>query len=91
MWFRKKNVHMISGVKEYEEITNKGLLITNKKGERQMITANTIVPALPLSPSLELYNSLEGKVPELYAIGDCKEPLLIADAVSKGMETARSI
>jgi 2,4-dienoyl-CoA reductase (NADPH2) len=91
MWFRKKGVSLISGVKEYVEITEKGLTIINKYNEKETIKADTIIPALPLQPNLELYESLKGKVPELYAIGDCKEPLLIVDAISAGMETARSI
>jgi 2,4-dienoyl-CoA reductase (NADPH2) len=90
-WFRKKGVHVIHGVQEYTEITNKGLLIVNKQGERQFLNADTIVPAMPLTASLELYESLKDKAAEVYAIGDCKEPLLIADAISAGMETARQI
>jgi len=50
-----------------------------------------VVPALPLAPNMALYEALQGKVPEVYAIGDCKDPLLIADAVSAGMVTARGI
>ena len=69
----------------------KGLTIINKDGEKQTIKADTIIPALPLAPNLEFYESLKGKVPEIYAVGDCKEPLLIADAVSAGMQIARNI
>jgi 2,4-dienoyl-CoA reductase (NADPH2) len=90
-WFRKKNVNLISGVKAYVEINNKGLMIINKDGARQFLNADTIIPTLPLTPNMGLYESLRGKVPEIYAIGDCQEPLLIADAISKGMETARNI
>jgi len=90
-WFRKKGVVLIGGVKEYVEITDKGLTIINKDGEKQFLPPDTIIPALPLSPDLSLYDSLKGRVPELYAVGDCIEPLLIADAISKGMETARLI
>ena len=90
-WFRKKDVTLIASVKEYVEITDEGLTIINKDGAKQTILADTIIPALPLVPDLALFESLKGKVPELYAIGDCKEPLLIVDAISRGMETARNI
>jgi 2,4-dienoyl-CoA reductase (NADPH2) len=90
-WFRKKGVTLIGGVKEYVEITDKGLTIINKDGEKQTIAADTIIPALPLLPDTGLYENLKGKVPEVYAIGDCKEPLLIADAISAGMQVARGI
>jgi 2,4-dienoyl-CoA reductase (NADPH2) len=90
-WFRKKGVVMISGVKEYVEITDKGLTIIDKDGQKQTIEADTIIPALPLTPDTALYESLKGKVPEVYTAGDCQEPLLIVDAVSAGMEVARGI
>jgi 2,4-dienoyl-CoA reductase (NADPH2) len=90
-WFRKKNVTLISGVKEYVEITKKGLTIINKEGARQTIKADTIIPALPLTPNMELFESLKGKVPEIYAVGDCKEPLLITDAIGTGASIARTI
>ncbi len=90
-WFRKKGVTLIAGVKEYVAITDKGLTIIDKDGKKQTIPADTIIPALPLLPDPTLFEGLKGKVPELFAIGDCKEPLLIADAISHGMETARNI
>jgi 2,4-dienoyl-CoA reductase (NADPH2) len=90
-WFKKKGVRLISGVKEYVEITQEGLTIINKDGTKETLEADTIIPALPLTPDMKLYESLKGKTPEVYAIGDCKEPLLIADAISQGMETARLI
>ena len=90
-WFSKMGVSLISGVKEYIEITKEGLLIINENGVEEMLPADTILLALPLTPDMKLYESLKGKVKEIYAIGDCKEPLLIADAISQGMETARKI
>jgi 2,4-dienoyl-CoA reductase (NADPH2) len=87
-WFRKKGVTLIGGVKEYVEITDRGLTIIDKDGVKQTLEADTVIPALPLKPDLAFYESLKGKVPEIYAIGDCQEPALIADAISKGMETA---
>ena len=91
IWFKKKGVTMISGVKEYVEITDKGLTIINKKGERQIIEADTVVPALPLTPNMGLVESLKGKVPEVYTIGDCKEPHLIVDAIAAGSRIARGV
>ncbi len=90
-WFKKKGVTLISGVKEYKEITKKGLTIIDKDGKEETLEADTIIPALPLMPDMKLFESLKGKVAEVYAVGDCQEPLLIADAISKGMETARLI
>jgi 2,4-dienoyl-CoA reductase (NADPH2) len=90
LWFKKKGVTMIHGVKEYVEITDKGITIINKEGKRQIIEADTVIPALPLTPNMGMVESLRGKVPEVYAIGDCKEPHLIVDAIRTGLRTART-
>ncbi len=89
-WFQRKGVTMISGVKEME-VTAAGLEIVTAAGERRVIAADTIIPALPLQPNMDLYHNLEGKVPEIYAVGDCQEPLLIADAIGTGLRTTRNI
>jgi 2,4-dienoyl-CoA reductase (NADPH2) len=91
IWFKKKGVTLINGVKEYVEITDKGLTIINKGGERQIIEADTVVPALPLMPNMGLMERLKGKVTEVYAIGDCKEPHLIVDAIAAGIRRARGV
>ena len=90
MWFEQKGVKMMSGVK-YEEITDKGLTLLTREGERQTLEADTIVPALPLTPNTALLESLKGKVPEIYAIGDCNQPRLIVDAIRDGLRTGHNI
>jgi pyruvate/2-oxoglutarate dehydrogenase complex dihydrolipoamide dehydrogenase (E3) component len=90
IWFRKKGVIMMPGVKDME-ITEKGLSFTNPKGEKELIVADSIIPAVELAPNTELLKSLKGKVPEIHAIGDCKEPNLIVDAIAAGSRIARSI
>lgn len=88
-WLAKKGVTMMTGVK-YEEITEKGLTVITKEGKRQTVEADTIVTALPLTPNTELFRSLEGKVPEIYFIGDCRQPQLIVDAVADGWRIGRN-
>jgi 2,4-dienoyl-CoA reductase (NADPH2) len=90
-WFKKKKVVLISGVKEFVEITDKGLTIIDSNGKKQTIEADSIVTALPLTPNNELLEGLKKKAPEVYAIGDCREPLLIADAIGAGLRTAREV
>ena len=90
-WLPKKGAVMISGVKEYVEITDQGLTIINKEGNRQTIEADTIVTALPLKANNELLHALEGKVPEIYSIGDCNDPRLMIHAVADGYRIANAI
>ena len=91
IWFRKKGVELISGVKEYVEITDKGLTITTNDGQKRTIGADSIVTALPLTPNDEMLSGLKAKVPEVYVIGDCRDPLLIVDAIGTGLRTAREV
>jgi 2,4-dienoyl-CoA reductase (NADPH2) len=91
IWFEKKGVRMITGVRKFVEITDKGLTVVDKHGRRETIEADTIVPALPLTANMELFEALLKKVPEVYAIGDCREPALIADAIQTGTKMAREI
>jgi 2,4-dienoyl-CoA reductase (NADPH2) len=89
-WYDKKGGAMITGVKDME-ITDEGLVITTKDGEKQTLQADSIVPTSPLAPNTELLKSLEGKAPEIYAIGDCQEPRMIVDAIANGWEIANQI
>jgi 2,4-dienoyl-CoA reductase-like NADH-dependent reductase (Old Yellow Enzyme family)/thioredoxin reductase len=52
---------------------------------------NSVVLALGLKPVNELIRSLEGKVPEIYAIGDCIKPRRITEAIQEGSIVARRI
>lgn len=89
-WFNKRGVTTITQVKDME-ITDKGLIVTTKEGGRQTIEADSIAPATPLASNTGLLKSLEGKAPEIYAIGDCREPRMIVDAIADGWRIANKI
>jgi 2,4-dienoyl-CoA reductase (NADPH2) len=89
-WLQARGVRMLNGSR-VESITDKGVVIITKDGSREVIPADTVIPALELVPDLSLVESLKGKVPEVYAIGDCREPKLIIDAVGEGSAVARTI
>jgi 2,4-dienoyl-CoA reductase (NADPH2) len=89
-WLDGKGVAMLPGAR-YEEITDHGLIIITKEGNKQTLEADTIVTALPLLPNAKLLKELEAIAPEVYAIGDCKDPLLIVDAIADGSRIARAI
>jgi len=89
-WFARENVCIISGAKEIE-ITDKGLIYTDKEGKRTALEADTIVPTSPLKSNTELLKDLEGRVTELYLIGDANQPGMIVDAVRQGYQAARTV
>ena len=90
VWLAEKNVVMLTEV-TVAEITDKGVRIATKNGERQVIEADTILPVLPLKANKELFEALQGKVPEVYAIGDCNEPQLILEAIADGARIGHAI
>ncbi|MFC1961922.1 FAD-dependent oxidoreductase [Chloroflexota bacterium] len=81
---------MLRGVR-YEEITERGLIITDEGGNRQTLEADTIVSVVGSEPNTELFKALEGKVPEIYLAGDCVEPNLILEAIHDGSRIARAV
>ena len=89
-WLDRKGVTTMNGVKSLE-ITDEGLLLTTKDGEKETLKADTIMPVAPLEPNPELLNSLNGKSYEVYAIGDCQEPNMIVDAIAGGWRVSNEI
>jgi 2,4-dienoyl-CoA reductase (NADPH2) len=89
-WFERRNVPIFTGVKSIA-ITDKKVNIVTKEGERKTIEVDNVIPVLPLKPNTALIKSLEGKVKEIYAVGDCDEAGLIVDAISSGWRAARKL
>lgn len=89
-WFDERGVRRYLGVRYLETSTGE-LIIMDKAGHRFILKADTIMTALPLSPNTELADSFKGKAPEVYFIGDCQEPGLIADATYAGARVGNAI
>jgi 2,4-dienoyl-CoA reductase-like NADH-dependent reductase (Old Yellow Enzyme family)/thioredoxin reductase len=75
----------------YNEINDQGMTITTGFGLKRTIPADSIILALPAPANTSLADSLKGKVAEVYAIGDCKKPGVMVDAVEAGNLTARKV
>jgi pyruvate/2-oxoglutarate dehydrogenase complex dihydrolipoamide dehydrogenase (E3) component len=86
----KNGVTMLTGVR-YEEITDRGLVITDKEGQRQTIEADTVVLATGAMQNTELVTELEGQDIALHLIGDCVTPGKIIDAIRDGARVGREI
>jgi 2,4-dienoyl-CoA reductase-like NADH-dependent reductase (Old Yellow Enzyme family)/thioredoxin reductase len=87
---RKNRVTTLTGV-TYEEITDKGLVITDREGRRQNIEADTIVLATGANPNTQLAAELKHLNVSLHLIGDCVTPAKIADAIRDGARVGREI
>jgi 2,4-dienoyl-CoA reductase (NADPH2) len=85
----KKEAAILTGV-TIEKVSKTG--VTFKiDGKSQTISADTVALALPLDANTLMIKSLEGKAPEVYTVGDCNEPHLIADAIASGATIGHSI
>jgi pyruvate/2-oxoglutarate dehydrogenase complex dihydrolipoamide dehydrogenase (E3) component len=61
------------------------------KGEQWNIPTDTVVLALGAETGNFLLHSLEGKVPELYGIGDCVTPRKMIDAIHEAYDVASKV
>jgi len=76
---------------QIEAIEDDGVVVVLREGKRQKIEARSVVLAMGFAPDQALYDSLAGKVPRIYRIGDCLKPRAIVDAVHEGACVARSL
>ena len=90
IWLDEKGVPMTTEAK-YDQVTEKGLVITTKEGKKQTIDADTVLTTLPLQADNRLLKEIEVKVPEVYAIGDCRAPGMIVDAIADGAKVGRMV
>jgi 2,4-dienoyl-CoA reductase (NADPH2) len=89
-WLEDKGVTMLAGVK-LEEVNSKGVVVTDKAGQKRLLEANTVITAMPLKPNTELYDTVKDLASEAYLIGDSKQPGLVVDAIAAGAAVARAI
>jgi 2-enoate reductase len=73
------------------EIGEQEITIVDKEDRPSTLKADTVVLALGLKPNSEPYESLVGKVPEVYPIGDCTKARKVINAVWEGFRLARLI
>jgi len=83
LWLRKKGVKIKAGV-EYEEISDKGLIIKTTDGRKQTIEAESILPMIPLRADHNFAKELKNMVPEVHICGSCNSPGLLRDAINEG-------
>jgi pyruvate/2-oxoglutarate dehydrogenase complex dihydrolipoamide dehydrogenase (E3) component len=86
----KGGVNMVTEAKG-EEITDRGLVIVTKHGERLTVEMDTLVLAVGSRPNIELYEALQEKILEFHRAGDCVEPQKILEAIHDASRIARAL
>jgi len=89
-WLDKKGIVRYTEAR-CEEVTEKGLVITTKEGEKKILEADTVLVTLPYRPNTDIAKSLARKAPEIYVIGSCGEPGLIVNAIADGAKIGHRI
>jgi NADH dehydrogenase FAD-containing subunit len=82
---RNKKVTLLAST-TCEEIRADSVLVTTAEGKKETIPADTFIVATGYAANDRLYKALEGKVPELYCIGNSAKPRRILEANSEGYQ-----
>ena len=86
---KELGVVMLTNAK-VEEIREDGV-VYEKDGKKQTVEADSVVLAMGSKPNIGLMKALEGRVAELYAIGDAKELGNVLNAIHEGSRLAHEI
>ena len=73
-------------------LTGEGVKVTQRdSGEESILEAETIVLALGATPERGLVNDLKKEEIEFHAIGDCRKPKNIRQAIYEGALVGRQL
>jgi 2,4-dienoyl-CoA reductase-like NADH-dependent reductase (Old Yellow Enzyme family)/thioredoxin reductase len=87
---RSKKVTLLTSA-TCEEIKESFVQVTAAEGKKETIPADTVIIAVGYKANDHLYKALEGKVPEIYCIGNSSEPRRILEAVNEGYRTGLAL
>ena len=87
---REKGVQILISTKAIR-FEKDGLWVEDPQGMKRLGGFDSIVIALGSIPNDELFDSLKGKVPEVYVVGDASKPREVMEAVLEGEEIAFKI
>jgi len=73
------------------EITDKGVIVINDKGERSTITADTVILSLGFEPRTATVDQFRNLAADVYIIGDCRKARTVKEAVHDGFNVAVEI
>jgi len=87
---RSKKVTLLTST-SCEEIKEGSVLVTTAEGKKETIPADTVIIAVGYKANDDLYKALEGKVPEIYCIGNSAKPRRIFEANSEGYQAGLAL
>ena len=87
---RSKKVTLLTSA-TCEEIKEDSVQVTTAEGKKETIPADTVIIAVGYKANDRLYKALEGKVPEIYCVGNSAEPRRILEATSEGYQAGLAL
>jgi len=87
---RSKKVTLLASA-TCEEIKEGSVQGTTADGKKETIPADTVIIAIGYKANDRLYKALEGKVPEIYSVGNSAKPRRIFEAVTEGYQTGLAL
>jgi len=90
MRLKAKGITILTSAK-VKEILDDGVVYVRDGKEESIHNVDNIILALGARPVNDLSEKLEGKVPEVYVIGDAKEPRKVFEATAEAAQVARKI
>ena len=87
---RSKKVTLLTSA-TCEEIKEGSVQVTTAEGKKETIPADTVIIAVGYKANDRLYKALEGKVPEIYCIGNSAKPRRILEANSEGYQAGLAL
>ena len=87
---RSKKVTLLAGA-TCEEIKEGIVQVTTAEGKKETIPADTVIIAVGYKANDRLFKALEGKITEIYCIGNSSEPRRILEATTEGYRTGLAL
>jgi 2,4-dienoyl-CoA reductase-like NADH-dependent reductase (Old Yellow Enzyme family)/thioredoxin reductase len=85
-----QNPQVLFGV-NLEEVSPEGVRVSHKDGSNQVLPYDTLIVSRLRAPNKSLFETLQGRVAEVYKIGDCDKIRNIKNAIWTANEVARKI
>ncbi len=74
-----------------EKMEGNTLVVSKEGGAQETLAADTVVIAVGAKPNQALLSALQGKVAEVYTVGDCVQPRRAYQAIHEASNVAREI
>ena len=87
---RESKIEVLLGRKA-ERIEPDGIILKNQNMVEEKVKTDVIVLAVGVIPANDLAKQIEGKIKEIYTVGDCSQARKIIDAVSEGFRTVMEL